>query len=53
VHPAVLETYLNKTAINGLKEVADEILDNHAVDLRANEKAVLRFLESQVVKKAA
>ena len=46
VHPAVLENYLDQKAIEGLKQVTEDALEND--DLRASERAVLRFLESKV-----
>jgi len=53
VHPAVLETYLDQKSIEGLKQITGEALENEDVDLRSNEVAVLRFLESRLTKKAA
>ena len=53
VHPAVLETYLDQKSINGLKRTTEEALEKEDVDLRSNEKAVLKFLESRFAKKAA
>ena len=52
VHPAVLRNYLDQESIEGLKRVTDETLENDELDLRASEKAVLKFLESRVEKKA-
>jgi DNA topoisomerase I len=51
VHPAVLESYLDKKAIEGLKQITEEALENEDVDLRGNEKAVLKFLEARLAKK--
>ena len=53
VHPAVLETYLDQKSIDGLKRTTEEALEKEDVDLRSNEKAVLKFLESRFAKKAA
>src|SRR5947207_3343692 len=53
VHPAVLETYLDQKSINGLKRTTEEALEKEDVDLRSNEKAVLKFLESRFAKKTA
>ena len=51
VHPAVLEDYLDQKAIEGLKQVTEDAFENDDVDLRGNEKAVLKFLESRLGKK--
>jgi DNA topoisomerase I len=53
VHPAVVENYLNQQSIEGLKEITEDVLENEDVDLRANEKAVLKLLEARLEKKAA
>jgi len=53
VHPAVLETYLDQKSIDGLKRTTEEALEKEDVDLRSNEKAVLKFLESRFAKKTA
>lgn len=51
VHPAIFEGYLNRQSINGLKQMTEEAMED--VDLRSGEKAVLKFLESRLEKKAA
>jgi len=53
VHPAVLDTYLDQKSIDGLKAMADDALEKEDVDLRSSEAAVLKFLKSQLTKKAA
>lgn len=53
VHPAVLETYLSGSAIEGLKRKTEEALENEDVDLRSTEVAVLKFLQERLAKKAA
>lgn len=53
IHPAVLETYLNGDTIEGLKKKADEILESKSIDLREGEKAILKFLQNRLAKKAA
>jgi DNA topoisomerase-1 len=53
VHPAVFETYLDGAAIEGLKEKTAEALKNEDVDLRSGEKAILKFLQARLEKKAA
>ncbi|HEX4638767.1 MAG TPA: DNA topoisomerase IB [Chthoniobacterales bacterium] len=53
VHPAIFESYLGKRSIEGLKELTEDALEKEDVDLRASEKAVLKFLESRLTKKAA
>jgi DNA topoisomerase-1 len=53
VHPAVLENYLDQNSIEGLKQITEEALEREDVDLRSNEAAVLKFLESRLAKKAA
>jgi DNA topoisomerase-1 len=52
VHPAVLENYLDQKSIEGLKQMTEHALEKENVDLRSSEKAVLRFLESRLAKKA-
>jgi len=51
VHPAVFENYLDQKAIDGLEQVAEDALENDDVDLRANETAVLKFLEARLPRK--
>jgi len=53
VHPAVLENYLDQKSIDGLKRTTEAELEREDVDLRSSETAVLKFLESQLAKKAA
>jgi DNA topoisomerase-1 len=53
VHPAVLETYLDQQAIEGLKRMTEDALEKKDVDLRSSEAAVLKYLESRLAKKAA
>jgi hypothetical protein len=49
----VLENYLDQRSIDGLKAMTEEALEQEDVDLRSSEAAVLKFLESQLAKKAA
>jgi DNA topoisomerase I len=53
VHPAILESYLGRQSIEGLKQMTEEVLEQQNVDLRDSEKAVLKFLETRLSKKAA
>jgi DNA topoisomerase-1 len=53
VHPAVLETYLTGSAIEGLKQKTEETLESKAIDLREGEAAILKFLQGRLQKKAA
>ena len=53
VHPAIFENYLSKKSIEGLKQMTEEALEKEDVDLRSSEKAVLKFLEARLSKKAA
>jgi DNA topoisomerase I len=53
VHPAIFESYLSQKSIDGLKQMTEEALEKEDVDLRSSEKAVLKFLESRLAKKAA
>ena len=53
VHPAIFKSYLDQKSIEGLKQMTEEALENEDVDLRSSEKAVLKFLESRLAKKAA
>ena len=53
VHPAVLENYLDQKSIDGLKRTSEAELEKDDIDLRANEKAVLKFLEARLARKAA
>jgi DNA topoisomerase I len=53
VHPAVLENYLDQKSIDGLKQTTEDALEKEDVDLRSSEKAVLKFLEVRLARKAA
>src|SRR6266567_4252969 len=53
VHPAVLETYLDGNSIEGLKQKTEEALEKEDADLRADEAAILKFLQGQLAKKAS
>ena len=53
VHPAIFENYLDSKSIEGLKQMTEDALEKEDVDLRSSEKAVLKFLESRLAKKAA
>jgi DNA topoisomerase-1 len=53
IDPVVLESYLDGDIIEGLKRKPDEALESEAVDLRASEVAVLKFLQAKLAKKAA
>jgi DNA topoisomerase-1 len=53
VHPAILENYLSGASIEGLKRKTEEALQENAVSLRDGEKAVLKFLQRRLTKKAA
>jgi DNA topoisomerase-1 len=52
VHPAVLETYLDGNLIEGLKQRTEETLEDSLGDLRAEEVAVLAFLQEKLAKKS-
>lgn len=51
VHPAVLETYLDGNSIEGLRQKTKETLENESVDLRAGQKAILKFLQGRLARK--
>src|ERR1700731_3142947 len=53
IDPVVLESYLDGGIIEGLKRKTDEALESEAVDLRASEVAILKFLQAKLAKKAA
>ena len=53
VHPEIFENYLDQKSIEGLKQMTEDALEKEDVDLRSSEKAVLKFLESRLTKKAA
>ena len=52
VHPAVLETYLDGNSIEGLKQKTEEALEKEDADLRADEAAILKFLQARLAEKA-
>jgi DNA topoisomerase-1 len=51
VHPAVLETYLDGSLIEGLKKQTEETLEKSFADLRSEEVAVLTFLQERLAPK--
>jgi DNA topoisomerase-1 len=51
VHPAVLETYLDGTLIEGLKTRTRETLKQSLGNLHSEEKAVLEFLQKRLAQK--
>jgi DNA topoisomerase-1 len=51
VHPDVLETYLDGDMIEGLKEKTEETLANKLRNMRAEEAAVMSFLQARLKKK--
>ena len=53
IHPAVLESYLDGTLSNSLKERTAETLIEKMDDLRDEEVTVLEFLRDRLAKKAA
>ena len=53
IDPVVLESYLNGDIIEGLKRKTDGALESEALDLRASEVAILKFLQAKLAKKAA
>jgi len=53
VHPAVLETYLSGEAIEGMKQITKDALENDTIDLHEGEAAILKFLQARLEKKAA
>jgi DNA topoisomerase-1 len=50
VHPVVLETYLDGNMIEGLKQKTEEVLSENLEDLRAEEAAVMSFLQARLAK---
>ncbi len=52
VHPAVLETYLDGTLIEGLKQQTEKTLAKSLKQLRAGEAAVLSFLQERLEQKS-
>jgi DNA topoisomerase-1 len=53
IHPAVFETYLDGTSIEGLKQKTEEAISENIYDLRSGEMAILKFLQARLAKKAA
>ena len=53
VHPAVLETYLDGSSIEGLKQRTQEALEHQDVDFKSSEKSILKFLQARLAKKTA
>jgi DNA topoisomerase I len=51
VHPAVLESYLDGNLIEGLKARTEKTLEESLDDLRADEAAVLSFLQERLAQK--
>ncbi len=52
VHPAVLETYLDGSLIEGLKKQTERTLEKSFARLRSGEAAVLTFLQERLVAKS-
>ena len=52
VHPAVLENFLDGKMIEGLKKQTEETLAEKLDDLRADEAAVMTFLQAYLEKKS-
>ena len=50
VHPVVLESYLDGDMIEGLKQKTEEALAENLDDLRAEEAAVMAFLQAKLAK---
>jgi DNA topoisomerase-1 len=50
VHPVVLESYLDGDMIEGLKQKTEEALAENLEDLRAEEAAVMAFLQAKLAK---
>jgi DNA topoisomerase-1 len=48
VHPVVLESYLDGDMIEGLKQKTEETLSENLDDLRAEEAAVMSFLQAKL-----
>ena len=49
VHPVVLDSYLDGDMIEGLKQKTEEALSENLEDLRAEEAAVMSFLQAKLV----
>ncbi len=50
VHPVVLDSYLDGDMIEGLKQKTEEALSENLEDLRAEEAAVMSFLQAKLAK---
>lgn len=50
VHPVVLESYLDGDMIEGLKQKTEEALSENLEDLRAEEAAVMAFIQEKLAK---
>lgn len=50
VHPVVLESYLDGDMIEGLKQKTEETLSENLEDLRAEEAAVMSFIQEKLAK---
>jgi DNA topoisomerase-1 len=50
VHPVVLESYLDGDMIEGLKQRTEEALSENLEDLRAEEAAVMSFIQAKLAK---
>jgi len=50
VHPVVLESYLDGDMIEGLKQKTEEALSENLEDLRAEEAAVMSFIQEKLAK---
>ena len=50
VHPVVLESYLDGDMIDGLKQKTEEALSGNLEDLRAEEAAVMSFIQAKLTK---
>jgi DNA topoisomerase-1 len=48
VHPVVLESYLDGDMIEGLRQKTEEALSEKLADLRAEEAAVMSFLQAKL-----
>lgn len=53
IHPAIFETYQSGASIDGLKQKTEQTLGENAIDFRADEKAVLEFLQARSEEKTA
>ena len=50
VHPVVLDSYLDGDMIEGLKQKTEEALSENLEDLRAEEAAVMSFIQAKLAK---